>query len=128
MLENTATSVIAQTVTGSALPIGQPDACLVLSERYMRENKDRNDLNLNIAKWTHSEDIIQRTAASCNNTIVVQHVGGPVMMEAWIDNSNITAVVAPLFPGEQTGPGLVDVCGDMSLRVESYRSRLRISS
>jgi len=31
------------------------------------------------------------------------------MMEAWVDNPNITALVAPLFPGEQTGPGSVDV-------------------
>lgn len=109
VLQNTATSVIAETITGSALPIGQPDVCLVFAERYMRENMDRNDLGLNIANWTHSEDIILQTAASCNNTIVVLHVGGPVIMEAWIDHPNITAVVAPLFPGEQTGPGLVDV-------------------
>jgi beta-glucosidase len=108
VLHNTATSVIAETITGSALPIGQPDVCLVFAERYMRENMDRNDLGLNIANWTHSEDIILQTAASCNNTIVVLHVGGPVIMEAWIDHPNITAVVAPLFPGEQTGPGLVD--------------------
>lgn len=109
VLENTASAVIAETITGSALPIGQPDVCLVFADRYMRENMDRNDLSLNIANWTHSEDIILQTAANWNNTIVVLHVGGPVIMEAWIGNPNITAVVAPLFPGEQTGPGLVDV-------------------
>ncbi|KAB8217573.1 glycoside hydrolase superfamily [Aspergillus novoparasiticus] len=109
VLNNTAASVIAETVTGSALPIGPPDVCLVFADRYMRENMDRNDLSLNIGNWTHSEDIIVQTAATCNNTVVVLHVGGPVIMEAWIDNPNVTAVVAPLFPGEQTGPGLVDI-------------------
>ncbi|KFY13084.1 hypothetical protein V491_06524 [Pseudogymnoascus sp. VKM F-3775] len=109
VLDNTAASVIAQTLTGSALPMGQPDVCLVFAERYMRENMDRNDLSLNVANWTHSEDIILQTAANCNNTVVVLHVGGPVNMEAWIDNPNITAVLAPLFPGEQSGPGLIDV-------------------
>ena len=109
VLDNTATSVIDETITGSALPIGQPDVCLVFADRYQRENMDRNDLNLNIANWTYSEDIILQTAANCSNTIVVLHVGGPVIMEAWIDNPNVTAVVAPLFPGEQSGPGLIDV-------------------
>ncbi|KAH7028124.1 glycoside hydrolase superfamily [Microdochium trichocladiopsis] len=109
VLNNTATNAIDLTITGRALPMGQPDVCLVFAERYVRENMDRNDLSLNIGEWTHSEDIILQTAAKCNNTIVVLHIPGPVIMEAWIDNPNITAVVAPLLPGEQTGPGLVDV-------------------
>ncbi|KAH7137830.1 glycoside hydrolase superfamily [Dactylonectria macrodidyma] len=109
VLDNTAVDTIKTTLTGSSLPIAQPDVCLVFADRYMRENMDRNDLSLNIGDWTHSEDIIRQTAANCNNTIVVLHVGGPVVMEGWIDNPNVTAVVAPLFPGEQTGPGLVDI-------------------
>ncbi|KAF7555596.1 hypothetical protein G7Z17_g2050 [Cylindrodendrum hubeiense] len=109
VLDNTATDVIKKALTGSALPIGQPDVCIVFADRYMRENMDRNDLGLNIGNWTHSEDVILQTAANCNNTIVVLHVGGPVIVDAWIDNPNITAVVAPLFPGEQTGPSLVDI-------------------
>lgn len=109
VLDNTATSVIVNTITGQSLPMSPPEVCLVFADRYMRENMDRNDLNLNIGNWTHSEDAILTTAANCNNTIVVLHVGGPVIVEAWIDHPNITAVVAPLFPGEQTGPGLVDV-------------------
>lgn len=109
VLDNKATSAIDETILGTALPMGQPEVCLVFADRYVRENMDRNDLGLNIGNWSYSEDIVLQTAANCNNTIVVLHIGGPVIMEAWIDNPNVTAVVAPLFPGEQTGPGLVDI-------------------
>lgn len=43
------------------------------------------------------------------------HIPGPVLVDAWIDHPNITAVVAPLLPGEQTGNALVSVLyGDIS--------------
>lgn len=129
VLDNTATDIIETTVTGSSLPIAQPDVCLVFADRYMRENMDRNDLSLNIGNWTHSEDIILQTAANCNNTIVVLHVGGPVIMEGWIDNPNVTAVLAPLFPGEQTGPGLVDILwGDVSPSAKLPFTGMSVSS
>lgn len=115
VIDNTAEELVFDTLTGSGLAISPPDVCLVFADRYQRENMDRNDLSLNIGNWTRSEDIILETAANCNNTIVVLHVGGPVIMEAWIDNPNVTAVLAPLYPGEQTGPGLVDILwGDVS--------------
>jgi beta-glucosidase len=37
------------------------------------------------------------------------HIPGPTLVDAWIDNPNITAVLAPLLPGEQTGPSLVSI-------------------
>lgn len=115
VIDNTAEDLVYDTLTGNGLAITPPDVCLVFADRYQRENMDRNDLGLNIGNWTRSEDIILETAANCNNTIVVLHVGGPVIMEAWIDNPNVTAVLAPLYPGEQTGPGLVDILwGDVS--------------
>jgi beta-glucosidase len=115
VIDNTAEDLVYDTLTGSGLAISPPDVCLVFADRYQRENMDRNDLSLNIGNWTRSEDIILETAANCNNTIVVLHVGGPVIVEAWIDNPNVTAVLAPLYPGEQTGPGLVDILwGDVS--------------
>jgi beta-glucosidase len=115
VIDNNAEDLVYDTLTGSGLAISPPDVCLVFADRYQRENMDRNDLSLNIGNWTRSEDIILETAANCNNTIVVLHVGGPVIVEAWIDNPNVTAVLAPLYPGEQTGPGLVDILwGDVS--------------
>lgn len=115
VIDNTAEELVYDTLTGSGLAVSAPDVCLVFADRYQRENMDRNDLGLNIGNWTRSEDIIMETAANCNNTIVVLHVGGPVIMEGWIENPNVTAVLAPLYPGEQTGPGLVDILwGDVS--------------
>lgn len=37
------------------------------------------------------------------------HIPGPTLVESWIDHPNITAVLAPLLPGEQTGPSLVSI-------------------
>ncbi|KAJ7908199.1 glycoside hydrolase superfamily [Mycena leptocephala] len=66
---------------------------------------DRNDLNF----WHGGEALILATAALCANTIVVQHVVGPVLMESWIDHPNVTAVLHAGLPGQESGNALVDV-------------------
>ncbi|KAF8181130.1 glycoside hydrolase family 3 protein [Mycena galopus ATCC 62051] len=66
---------------------------------------DRNDLEL----WFSTSKLIADVAAVCSNTIVVIHSVGPVDMSLWADNPNITAIVYAGAPGEQSGPGLVDV-------------------
>ncbi|KAF7425938.1 hypothetical protein PC9H_008300 [Pleurotus ostreatus] len=65
---------------------------------------DRNDLDL----WFKGGSLIERVAAVCNNTIVVIHSVGPVVMP-WSSHPNITAIVYAGAPGEMTGPSLVDV-------------------
>ncbi|KAF7341180.1 Glycoside hydrolase family 3 protein [Mycena venus] len=65
---------------------------------------DRNDMEL----WFDGSTLVQDVAAVCNNTIVVVHSVGPVHMP-WTTHPNITAIVYAGAPGEQTGPGLVDV-------------------
>ncbi|KAJ7059706.1 glycoside hydrolase family 3 protein [Mycena amicta] len=65
---------------------------------------DRNDLEL----WFSGSSLVQNVAAVCSNTIVVVHSVGPVHMP-WATHPNITAIVYAGAPGEQTGPGLVDV-------------------
>lgn len=37
------------------------------------------------------------------------HIVGPVLVEAWIDNPNVTAVLHAGIPGQESGNGLVDV-------------------
>jgi beta-glucosidase len=66
---------------------------------------DRNNLTL----WNSGEALITATAAVCNNTIVVQHVVGPVIVESWIDHPNITAVLHAGLPGQESGNAIVDV-------------------
>ncbi|KAJ7183523.1 glycoside hydrolase family 3 protein [Mycena filopes] len=65
---------------------------------------DRNDLEL----WFDGSTLVQNVAAACNNTIVVVHSVGPVHMP-WTTHPNISAIIYAGVPGEQTGPGLVDV-------------------
>ncbi|KAJ7608391.1 glycoside hydrolase family 3 protein [Roridomyces roridus] len=66
---------------------------------------DRNDLEL----WFSGSTLITNTAQANPNTVVVVHSVGPVDMSAFASNPNVTAIVYAGAPGEQTGPGLVDV-------------------
>ncbi|KAB5594636.1 hypothetical protein CTheo_1958 [Ceratobasidium theobromae] len=65
---------------------------------------DRNDLDL----WYKGGSLIEQVAAVNNNTIVVIHSVGPVVM-SWVNHPNITAVIYAGAPGEQTGPSIIDV-------------------
>ncbi|KAF8607864.1 glycoside hydrolase family 3 protein [Ceratobasidium sp. AG-I] len=65
---------------------------------------DRNDLDL----WYKGGSLVEQVAAVNNNTIVVVHSVGPVVMN-WVSSPNITAVIYAGAPGEQTGPSIVDV-------------------
>lgn len=50
-----------------------------------------------------------------NNTIVVIHAGGPLILEPWVDHPNVTAVLWAGFPGQESGNSLVDVLyGDVN--------------
>jgi beta-glucosidase len=56
---------------------------------------DRNNLNL----WHNGDDLIDAVAKVNKKTIVVVHSVGPVIMEAWVDNPNVVAVVWAGIPG-----------------------------
>jgi hypothetical protein len=96
-----------QTVAKSA------DACLVFAnadsgEGYITVDGNAGD-RTNLTLWHGADTLITNTAAVCSNTIVVMHAVGPVLVEAWIDNPNVTAVLAAGLPGQETGNALVDV-------------------
>ncbi|CAE6388504.1 unnamed protein product [Rhizoctonia solani] len=65
---------------------------------------DRNDLDL----WYKGGSLIEQVAAVNENTIVVIHSVGPVVMN-WVSHPNITGLIYAGAPGEQTGPSIVDV-------------------
>ncbi|KAJ9110449.1 hypothetical protein QFC19_001575 [Naganishia cerealis] len=81
------------------------DVALVFVSAWAAEGYDRSDLNLT----GQGDALIQAVAAVNPNTVVVMHIPGPTLVESWIDHPNITAVIAPLLPGEQTGPSLVSL-------------------
>ncbi|CAE6450240.1 unnamed protein product [Rhizoctonia solani] len=65
---------------------------------------DRNNLDL----WYKGESLIEQVAAVNENTIVVIHSVGPVVMN-WASHPNITGLIYAGAPGEQTGLSIVDV-------------------
>ncbi len=46
----------------------------------------------NLTAWANGDDLVLAVAAQNNNTIVVVHSVGPLIVEPWIDNPNVTAV------------------------------------
>jgi beta-glucosidase len=50
---------------------------------------DRNNLTL----WQDGDQLIKTVAAECNNTIVVIHSVGPVILEEHKNNPNVTAIL-----------------------------------
>lgn len=66
---------------------------------------DRNNLTL----WQGGDTLITNVSATCNNTIVVIHSTGPVLLGNYSDNPNITAMLWAGIPGEQSGNSIADV-------------------
>jgi beta-glucosidase len=89
------------------------DACLVFAnsnsgEGYLTVDNNLGDRN-NLTLWHDGDTLIAQTASVCPNTIVVLHTVGPVLVEAWIDHPNVTAVLAAGLPGQESGNAIVDV-------------------
>ena len=66
---------------------------------------DRKNLTL----WGSGDQLIQNVSALNNNTIVVIHSVGPVLVSSWYDNPNVTAILWAGLPGQESGNSLVDV-------------------
>jgi beta-glucosidase len=66
---------------------------------------DRNNLNA----WHNGNELVKAVAAANKRTIVVVHSVGPILMEEWIDNPSVVAVVWAGLPGQESGNGLVDI-------------------
>ncbi|CED83962.1 glycoside hydrolase family 3 protein [Phaffia rhodozyma] len=77
-------------------------------EGYIVVDGNEGDRN-NLTAWMNGDELVLAVAAQNNNTIVIIHSVGPIMLEPWIDHENITAVVYAGLPGEQAGNSLVDI-------------------
>lgn len=54
-------------------------------------------------------------ASNCNNTIVVINAVGPRLVDRWIENENVTAVLYGSLLGQESGKSIVDVVyGDVN--------------
>ena len=89
---------------------GSSDACLVFINEYASEVWDRPGL-----ADPDSDELVSNVASKCNNTIVVIHNAGIRLVDAWIENPNVTAVLYAHLPGQDAGRSLVSVLyGDVS--------------
>lgn len=105
------------------------DLCIVFANADAGEgylswdgvNGDRNDLFLQ----KHGDKLINTVATNCGSknpnaklsggVIVVLHSVGPVILESFIDISNVRAVLSANLPGQESGHALTDVLlGDVN--------------
>ncbi|KAI9803735.1 MAG: hypothetical protein M1833_000647 [Piccolia ochrophora] len=66
---------------------------------------DRNNLTL----WHGGEEVIKNVSSVCNNTIVVMQTVGPVLVDSFVDNPNVTAIVWAGLAGQEAGNSIADV-------------------
>ncbi|KAL8929723.1 MAG: hypothetical protein Q9172_000280 [Xanthocarpia lactea] len=66
---------------------------------------DRNNLTF----WRGGDVLVQNVSARCNNTILVMHTVGPVLLANYTENPNITAILWAGLPGEQSGNSIADI-------------------
>ena len=73
------------------------------------EYSTRYDFRKNLTAWENGDALVQAVASQNPNTIVVVHSVGPLIIEPWIDNANVTALIWAGVGGSETGNALVDV-------------------
>lgn len=80
------------------------EVCLVFLNAWAGEGADRSEL-----RNAEQDELVLSVAAECNNTVVVINTVGPRILDTWIENENVTAVLygAPL--GQESGRSITDV-------------------
>lgn len=77
-------------------------------EWYIEVDANLGDRN-NLTFWQGADAALATVAGNCSNTILVVHSTGPVMLEAYKNHPNITAILWAGVPGEQSGNSIADV-------------------
>jgi len=80
------------------------EACIVFINAFATELVDRTGLHDD-----YSDGIVENVASQCSNTIVVIHNAGIRLVDVWIDNPNVTAVLFAHLPGQDSGKALVEI-------------------
>lgn len=91
-------------VGGACIVFGNADA----GEGYIIVDGNEGDRN-NLTLWHEGDELINTVASECNNTIVVMHTVGPVLVEPWYDNENVTAIIWAGIPGQESGNAITDI-------------------
>ena len=86
------------------------EVCIVFLNSDSGEGADRTEL-----ANADQDTLVNTIASNCNNTVVVINTAGPRLVDQWIENDNITAVVYGGFLGQESGNAIVDVLyGDVN--------------
>ncbi|KAK5129063.1 hypothetical protein LTR85_000396 [Meristemomyces frigidus] len=86
------------------------DVCLVFLNAFSGEGGDRGEL-----ANADQDAMVKTVAENCNNTIVIINTPGPRLVDQWIENDNVTAVVYGGILGQESGNAIVDVLyGDVN--------------
>ncbi|RHZ54835.1 beta-glucosidase [Aspergillus thermomutatus] len=90
----------------SQKPLVNPasEACIVFINEQSSEGWDRPYL-----ADPYSDELVESVASQCSNTMVVIHNAGVRLVDRWIENDNITAVIYAHLPGQDSGRALVEV-------------------
>jgi len=80
------------------------DACIVFGNAWASESYDRPGLD-----DEYTDELITHIASQCNNTIVVLHNAGIRLVEGFVDNPNVTALVFGHLPGQDSGKAVAAI-------------------
>jgi len=91
----------------------QASVCLVFAnadagEGYITVDNNVGDRN-NLTLWGNGDRMIMNVAANCNNTIVVMHTVGAVLVTDWYQHPNITGIIWAGLPGQESGNAIADI-------------------
>ncbi|KAK6600301.1 hypothetical protein H4I96_07627 [Botrytis cinerea] len=76
----------------------------VFLNAFSGEGVDRTEL-----RNTDQDTLVISVAAECNNTVVIINTVGARLVDTWIENENVTAVVYGGLLGQESGDSIVDV-------------------
>jgi beta-glucosidase len=77
-------------------------------EGYITVDGNQGDRN-NLTIWQNGDTLIKNVSSLCNNTIVVIHSVGPVLVNSFYNSPNITAVLWAGLPGQESGNAIADI-------------------
>ncbi|KAH6624187.1 glycoside hydrolase family 3 protein [Chaetomium sp. MPI-SDFR-AT-0129] len=77
-------------------------------EGYINVDGNMGDRK-NLTLWKNGDDLVKNVSSWCDNTIVVLHTPGPVLLTEWYDNPNVTAILWAGMPGQESGNSIADV-------------------
>ncbi|EEP77226.1 beta-glucosidase 1 [Uncinocarpus reesii 1704] len=106
VFDNYATSQIKSVVSQSTVSLVFVNAGS--GEGYISVDGNEGDRK-NLTLWKNGDELVETVASLCNNTIVVMHTAGPVLVDKWYDHPNVTAILWAGLPGQESGNALADV-------------------